>query len=438
MNPEMAYRLHTDWARAVLKPDSPTNGWFQKTLAGHCRPIGLDVAGHGSSFRIFTEPTSFAAMLRTGPTSNTRIVVGYDRHDDDPAAAVPTDVYAAEAPEPAPLSVDAESVLVPEQIYAEATPQALAEAPTYYVTADMCTLIEVAAEAFDDFDLMPRLPAAAGFVVLARPVYLPMPGGTSQPVRAFAWNTWGDIATSMGTPGMVGEVWTFASRRDDAEFKVVAEAAADWPSKKAWATDPDLLPCFADWLVTGIPVGPLSETVAEGNARAEAHQWLRQRGARYQQSPPTPEVWQGLVSAAQARYDQRLAAATKTERTDRYGYWQPYLAAFVLLLTQQITATAAEPVSADEARLASKVGPRRPSTVTVVDIRSTGHTSGDTPDESTGHRRAPLDHRHLVGAHWKWQPYGPNRSLRRRILITPYVRGPEDKPLVVRPRVTRL
>jgi hypothetical protein len=44
-------------------------------------------------------------------------------------------------------------------------------------------------------------------------------------------------------------------------------------------------------------------------------------------------------------------------------------------------------------------------------------------------------HRWMVRGHWRLQPHGPKRSLRRTIWIDPYVKGPEDKPLDVRPTV---
>lgn len=45
--------------------------------------------------------------------------------------------------------------------------------------------------------------------------------------------------------------------------------------------------------------------------------------------------------------------------------------------------------------------------------------------------------RWIVSGHWRWQPYGDGTV--RQIWIAPYVKGPEDKPLVVRgARVFRL
>jgi hypothetical protein len=54
-----------------------------------------------------------------------------------------------------------------------------------------------------------------------------------------------------------------------------------------------------------------------------------------------------------------------------------------------------------------------------------GHTrKGSSPTVQT-----------LVTGHWKGQPYGPRNSLRKRIWRQPYWRGPEDAPILVRPRV---
>jgi len=43
--------------------------------------------------------------------------------------------------------------------------------------------------------------------------------------------------------------------------------------------------------------------------------------------------------------------------------------------------------------------------------------------------------RWLVGGHWRQQACGPNRSERRPVWIAPHVKGPEDKPLKVKPTV---
>jgi hypothetical protein len=46
---------------------------------------------------------------------------------------------------------------------------------------------------------------------------------------------------------------------------------------------------------------------------------------------------------------------------------------------------------------------------------------------------ANYSHRFIVGGHWRNQWY-PSSQIHRQIWISPYVKGPDDKPLVVKPR----
>lgn len=49
-----------------------------------------------------------------------------------------------------------------------------------------------------------------------------------------------------------------------------------------------------------------------------------------------------------------------------------------------------------------------------------------------------FSHRWIVSGHWRHQPYGPGRAHRRRVWIASHVKGPADKPLVVKDRINRL
>lgn len=49
------------------------------------------------------------------------------------------------------------------------------------------------------------------------------------------------------------------------------------------------------------------------------------------------------------------------------------------------------------------------------------------------HSEANYSHRFIVGGHWRNQPY-PSEGVVRQIWISPYVKGDESLPLVVRPR----
>lgn len=81
-----------------------------------------------------------------------------------------------------------------------------------------------------------------------------------------------------------------------------------------------------------------------------------------------------------------------------------------------------------------KTGPRaRPVDVSVIDVRAPiAHTQS-----ATGTGRAPVehDHRWTRRGHYRMQPFGPGRGQRRKQWIWPQVCGPEDKPLLTRPKV---
>jgi len=44
-------------------------------------------------------------------------------------------------------------------------------------------------------------------------------------------------------------------------------------------------------------------------------------------------------------------------------------------------------------------------------------------------------HQWIVSGHWRQQPYGPSRSLRRQVWIAPYIKGPTDAPLLTGEKV---
>lgn len=444
MNPDLAYRLHTDWARAASRPGTNHHNWFTQRTKQSCTARKPETGEPG--WRQFTTATdTVEAMRRVGPFTQVSFAVDYTPAVETDQVGLPGDVYAPLPQEPAAGSVTSDIIMVPEPVYTMGSLSSLASAPTYYVSTDMVTVMEVAAGAFDDFDTMPRLPAPSGFVVLARPIEVPDTFGT-QLIHAFAWNRWGQTSTSLGVPGDVGDIWSFSSRMHPHESDpVVNEARKVWPSKSSWRNDPDLLPGYADRFLVGDPVGPLTEDVALARTKAQIVQemrdsWKRRHDAEGDQVAPDPATWEAMLTTCQARIDQAVVRHRLQGSARIAGRMQPYLAAFILLLTQQITQAREERATDEAVRLAHKVTPHRPSQVTVVDVRrSTRRDLGASGEQTTGaesHR--VLDHRHLVGSHWKWQPYGPQRALRRRIFVAGYVRGPEDKPLRVTPRVTRL
>jgi hypothetical protein len=75
-------------------------------------------------------------------------------------------------------------------------------------------------------------------------------------------------------------------------------------------------------------------------------------------------------------------------------------------------------------------GNPRDREVSVIDIRPPSPVHRGSGGEPIEH-----DHRWIVRGHWRNQPWGKKRTLRRRIWIDEHVVGPKDKPLLNRPKV---
>ena len=80
-----------------------------------------------------------------------------------------------------------------------------------------------------------------------------------------------------------------------------------------------------------------------------------------------------------------------------------------------------------------RIGRGLPGGLHVISL-STGASTSERP---AGTGSIEWQKHWMVRGHWRLQAHGPNRSLRRPTWIDPYVKGPEDKPLDVRPTIWR-
>jgi hypothetical protein len=107
------------------------------------------------------------------------------------------------------------------------------------------------------------------------------------------------------------------------------------------------------------------------------------------------------------------------------------IAAFWSLVNDRITVERQEPMTRAVRRRMQRANlPQKP--VRVITLRETRRT------ESGEGRAVDWSHRWIVGGHWKQQPYGPRQAYRRAQWIAPFVKGPADKPLVIRETVRAL
>jgi hypothetical protein len=155
---------------------------------------------------------------------------------------------------------------------------------------------------------------------------------------------------------------------------------------------------------------------------------------------PNPYAYNGRVWLNLGRSDwpmgNRLDDAPWTmteEARASFSEDRRILAALMTLLGHGGIATVREtaPPRGVARRLYRTAGLPDTATYKVVTLREV-HTG---PRTTLDGERRPASHRTIVNGFWRRQPYGPRNSLRRLQFIDPYVRGPEDAPLVVRETV---
>lgn len=101
-----------------------------------------------------------------------------------------------------------------------------------------------------------------------------------------------------------------------------------------------------------------------------------------------------------------------------------YLSACFLFLTQRVVRVQRQPTPL---RRPQAVGPRRLEPQPIVRAVQLRRIASGPPSDTPAERVA-WSHRWLVSAHWRQQFY-PATQDHRPVLILPYVKGPEEKPL---------
>src|SRR5690348_16162237 len=137
------------------------------------------------------------------------------------------------------------------------------------------------------------------------------------------------------------------------------------------------------------------------------------------------EWWFGKPITHVVDIDQNLSDELKADMfMDRRRF-----AALALLVDQQLLADVSETEAPGPARRRS-VRAGAPSAVKIVHLRRL--TTGAA---QVGHDPVAWSHRWIVNGHWRHQPCGTGRTNRRWVFIAPHVKGPADKPLVLKETV---
>lgn len=280
-----------------------------------------------------------------------------------------------------------------EQEWAEtlvrAIPSVLWQADPIYVTPEMMSLLEASWPSYEPEPLRAEdLLVPAGFVWLPRPVQTIDIQGKRMAHRAFAWAQALGHRGSDSKPGIV--LFSFAAPDDPDEYKeeIVAERGGDYITE------------YREFFGQAVALGHMT-TVWYGE------DWI--------QGERDAIDFAMDVDGEPIEIDPVKAVAANLSIAQLVGaMWR--------LLNQQI-AVGMRQRPARAARHRSERAGYDEKYVTVVTLRRPkGHTGE--------HREVDWSHRWIVSGHWRWQPY--KDGTHRQIWIAPFVKGPDDKPLVVR------
>lgn len=277
-----------------------------------------------------------------------------------------------------------------------------ADAAAYFVTPDMCDLIQYSASQLDELDRITReiQPTAAGIVRFQGGIpFRDVRGATLR----ISWMVWGPVIVQSrhirggGEPQEVTAIWLFNDHREEPD--VIAQ--------RLQAEMPEVAPLFGRWGMIA------TDTLYENQRLGPA--W---------RTPPE-DLTADIVA------DGAIPVEFTNVNRMVHAFW--------LLLGQ----TVVDPTEAhiDRARRKRAQKMALPPRVTIIRLRH--RESGRAEGESL----VEWNHRWLVRGHWHWFHCGPGHPLAQEISpgvfmcrrwLAPYVKGPEGKPLVITEKVYKL
>ena len=297
-----------------------------------------------------------------------------------------------------------------------------------YVSADMCELVDVARQDFQPEPLIESdLPTPRGFVYLAKPVGIFDRLGYEVQVRALAWSH------------------QYVSTFDKDDDAMVAKLVETMGGDEAWlkhgprftATEADALVAEGMLESYGVNVGLYSDVGpyldlafgprATSRSKRSDEWWVAERKRQEGICAGTPIV---PIHLCPWHYGMEFVGNEVDLNGEPTGadQWWKLLQTTLRLMQQRLTSKGFGRPERARRREAARLGFPPDTEVVIVRLRGEEQPRKDPTGEE-----ANYSHRFIVGGHWRNQWY-PSEKVHRQIRIAPYVKGPEDKPLIVRPR----
>jgi hypothetical protein len=269
------------------------------------------------------------------------------------------------------------------------TTKTAAIAENFFVIPEMCDLVAYSATVLDSSDItdVTLAPSRAGFAYFVKPLEMIDIRQNNILVNAMLWDTAtdGSVVVHMWNDEYVNP--------DDAAAHVYAEMLS-----------------------------------LSGSARANFEEWKRLQG-RWGYAGVVVYRDEEFVGDERREVSEDLARQyedVEGVKTEPFTNPVRLVHAFFLMLSQTLVAREHERGDRKSARRMKTMGV--PNDVTIITFRRTKYEK-----KLEGEAKVEWNHRWLVRGFWRWQPYKDDEGkwARKRIWINPYVKGPEDKPLVI-------
>ena len=149
--------------------------------------------------------------------------------------------------------------------------------------------------------------------------------------------------------------------------------------------------------------------------------WMRERGLRW-----------SVAHATLIPYSYFNNLDHMGNDGDPKATWLEFLRVLNKLLGEKIALKSHRKPHRAIRRAAQRAGVKNPSEVLVVELRRPKERAQPDWPAPVGRE---YSHQWIVHGGWQWRACGPGHSRRRQVWIGDYVKGPKDKPLVVKKRV---
>jgi hypothetical protein len=342
--------------------------------------------------------------------SSFRVKVAHLGQEELAASLLFTGMGYAQSWRPAHWMEATERVLADEARY-------LAEADLYILSPRMCDVVIAAAQTLtrDDLSLITEddLPSLSGLVVLPHPILVKAVNGSFGDDRAYLWRT--PMQLPKPEPTMRG--WRHVpavriSLHHDSHGPVRPDSFLDFAAQ-ARAQGTPLPPLLLD----AIRCIPFEDEPTEEQRRAFTEFLaVAQRDGQ-----------QGRDHNRELGFDEERVIGEYTPGAEipdpDDSFAARFLYAFWRLCDQQIATASQADINHSARVTADRAGVS--AEVRVVQLRSTGQHAADSPVEGGREWR----HRWVVRMH-KVRQWYPSEQRHKVIYRGPYVKGPEDKPLL--------